>query len=71
VVWDDGGGPCETVVGKAGFRAKPYDVEDFAEKIMKTFDIDKQSIGGYLHQQAEKFSCERHLETLEKTLQSI
>jgi glycosyltransferase involved in cell wall biosynthesis len=71
VVWNDGGGPCETVVGKAGFRARPYDVEDFAEKIMKTFDIDKQSIGYLLHQQAEKFSCERHLEILEKAIRSI
>jgi glycosyltransferase involved in cell wall biosynthesis len=71
VVWNDGGGPCETIVGKAGFRAEPYDLEDFAEKTMKAFDVDKQSIGDYLHQQAEKFSCERHLETLEKTLRSI
>jgi len=70
VVWDDGGGPSETVIGKAGFKAKPYDVEDFAEKIMKTFDIDKQSAGDLLHQQAERFSCERHLEILEKTLRS-
>jgi glycosyltransferase involved in cell wall biosynthesis len=71
VVWDDGGGPCETVVGEAGFRARPYDVEDFAEKIMKTFDVDKQSIGDLLHHQAEKFSCERHLKILEKTIRSI
>jgi glycosyltransferase involved in cell wall biosynthesis len=71
VVWNDGAGPCETVVGKAGFRAEPYDLADFAEKTMKTFDVDKESIGEYLHQQAEKFSCERHLETLEKTLRSL
>jgi glycosyltransferase involved in cell wall biosynthesis len=71
VVWDDGAGPCETVVGKAGFRAKPYDIADFAEKTMKAFDLDKQSIGDYLHQQAERFSCERHLETLERTLKSL
>jgi len=71
VVWDDGGGPSETVVGKAGFRAKPYDIQDFAEKIMKTLDLDKQSISKLLHRQAEKFSCERHLEILEKTIRSI
>jgi glycosyltransferase involved in cell wall biosynthesis len=71
VVWNDGGGPCETVVGKAGFRATPYDLEDFAEKIMKTFDVDKQSVGDRLHREAEKFSCERHIEILEKTLRSI
>jgi glycosyltransferase involved in cell wall biosynthesis len=71
VVWNDGAGPCETIVGKAGFRAEPYDVADFAEKTMKTFDVDKQSIGDCLHQQADKFSCERHIETLERTLRSL
>jgi glycosyltransferase involved in cell wall biosynthesis len=71
VVWDDGGGPCETVVGQAGFRAEPYDLEDFAEKTMKAFDVDKQSISDYLHQHAEKFSYKRHSEILEKTLRSV
>jgi mannosylfructose-phosphate synthase len=73
VVWDDDGGPCETVVnGVTGFRAKPYDFEDYAEKIMKTFDLDKQSIGSKLHQYVEdRFSSERHLETLESALKRL
>jgi glycosyltransferase involved in cell wall biosynthesis len=70
VVWNDGGGPCETTIeGVTGFRAHPYDVEDFGEKIMKAFDIDKRSIANRLHKFVEdKFSCAKHLATLEKTL---
>lgn len=73
VVWDDGGGPCETTVeGVTGFRARPYDVNDFAEKITKAFDMDKRSIGSSLHQFVEdKFSCEKHLETLENSLKAL
>ena len=73
VVWNDGGGPCETTIeGVTGFRARPYDVEDFAEKVTKTFDVDKRSVGKRLHQFVEdRFSCEKHLETLEKTLKDL
>jgi len=73
VVWDDGGGPCETTIeGETGFRAKPYDVEDFAEKIMKAFAVDKQLVGDRLHQYVEdKYSSEKHLETLVRTLGTL
>jgi len=73
VVWNDGGGPCETTVeGVTGFRARPYDVNDFAEKITKAFDMDKQSMGNSLHQFVERrFSCEKHLETLENSLKAL
>jgi glycosyltransferase involved in cell wall biosynthesis len=73
VVWDDGGGPCETtVVGLSGFRASPYDFEDFAEKTMKAFDVDKNSMADRLHRYVEsKFSSERHLEILNDTLKTI
>jgi glycosyltransferase involved in cell wall biosynthesis len=73
VVWDDGGGPCETTIeGVTGFRARPYDIEDFGEKIMKAFDIDKRSIANRLHKSAEdRFSCEKHLATLEKALKNL
>ncbi len=48
VVWNDGAGPCETVVnGKTGFRAKPYDIEDFAEKITKALDMDKLKVNKF------------------------
>jgi len=35
VVWDDGAGPSETVTdGVSGFHAKPYNLNDFAKKII-------------------------------------
>ena len=73
VVWNDGAGPCETVIeGVTGFRAKPYDVEDFAEKITKAIDVDKYLIGDRLHQYVQnKFSCEKHAETLESTVRAL
>jgi glycosyltransferase involved in cell wall biosynthesis len=73
VVWDDGGGPCETTVtGFSGFRARPYDFEDFAEKAMKTFDVDKNSIGDRLHCYVrDRFSDEIHLKTLIGTLRGL
>jgi len=73
VVWNDGGGPCETTIeGVTGFRARPYDVEDFGEKIMKAFDIDKRAVANRLHESIEdRFSCEKHLATLEKTLKDL
>jgi len=73
VVWDDGGGPCETVTdGITGFRAKPYDAEDFAEKTLKIMEIDKTKISKRTRSFVEKnFSCERHLEILEETIQNL
>jgi len=73
VVWDDGGGPCETVVdGKTGFRAKPYCIEDFAEKILKALEVDKESKREFLHRYVEeRFSCDRHIEQLEDVFESM
>ena len=73
VVWDDGAGPTETVInGKTGFRAKPYNLEDFAEKILSTFELDKESIGTYLHQHVESnFSSQNHLRILEEVLEDL
>jgi glycosyltransferase involved in cell wall biosynthesis len=73
VVWDDGAGPCETTAtGFSGFRARPYDFEDFAEKTMKTFDVDKNSIGDRLHDYVKcRFSDELHLKTLIGTLRGL
>jgi len=70
VVWDDGAGPCETVVhGKMGFRAKPYDLKDFSEKILDAISMGKEDMCeatvGFVR---ENFSCERHLDVLEDAL---
>lgn len=73
VVWDDGAGPCETVIpGKTGFRATPYLIEDFAEKTMKAFDIGKEGMRGFARDFVKSnFSPERHLETLEGALKEV
>jgi glycosyltransferase involved in cell wall biosynthesis len=73
VVWDDNGGPCETVFdGKTGYRAKPYDVKDFAEKISRIVDVGKEKFSaaarGFVE---ENFACDKHLEILENTLQKL
>ena len=73
VVWDDGGGPCETVFdGKTGFKAKPYDTKDFAEKTLKTVEIDKAEMSHTTRSFVEEnFSCSRHSEILEKTIHKL
>ena len=73
VVWDDGAGPCETVIdAKTGFKAHPYDIEDFAEKVMKAVDIDKSKIVDFAHEYVENnFSTQRHLEVLENELKKL
>lgn len=73
VVWNDGGGPCETVLdGKTGFRAEPYDIKDFAEKVMKAVDIDPSGMDTFGHQYVEsKFSVTKHLEILEDSLKRL
>lgn len=73
VVWNDGAGPCETVInGKTGFRARPYDAEDFAEKIMKVLDMDRLTVTKFSSEFVQKnFSCEKHLKLLEKTIRKL
>jgi glycosyltransferase involved in cell wall biosynthesis len=73
VVWDDGSGPCETVIdGETGFRAKPYSLEDFAEKTSKALDIDKADISERTRSYVEaNFSCERHMKILEETIREL
>lgn len=73
IVWDDGSGPCETVIdGETGFRAKPYSLEDFAEKTSKALDIDKADVSERTRSFVEaNFSCERHLKILEETIREL
>jgi glycosyltransferase involved in cell wall biosynthesis len=73
VVWDDGAGPCETVIsGKTGFRAEPYLIEDFAEKTMKAFDMDKSAMRGFACDFVKSnFSPERHFRTLISALEDV
>lgn len=73
VVWNDGGGPCETVIdGRTGFKAEPYDTEDFAEKTMKTVEIDRDEIACKTRAFVEEnFSSEKHMKILEETIRKL
>ena len=73
VVWDDGAGPCETVINeKTGFRARPYEVEDFAQKMLKALDMDKSKVRKFSSEFAQNsFSQEKHLRLLEETLKAL
>jgi glycosyltransferase involved in cell wall biosynthesis len=73
IVWDDAGGPCETVIdGVTGFRAKPYSMEDFAEKTLRVIENGKADISNKIRAFAHaNFSCERHFQILEKTLKEL
>jgi glycosyltransferase involved in cell wall biosynthesis len=58
--------------GETGFRAKPYDTEDFAEKTMKAAGLDKDEISAKARRFVEKnFSCKRHWEVLEETINEL
>lgn len=73
VVWDDGAGPCETVInGKTGFRAKPYAIEDFAEKTLKIINPGKENMGESCVELVKKnFSCAQHIDKLESALSQV
>jgi len=73
VVWNDGGGPCETVIdSETGFRAKPYETQDFAEKTLKAAEIDREEISKKTRNFVEEnFSCEKHFQILEQTVQKL
>jgi glycosyltransferase involved in cell wall biosynthesis len=73
VVWNDGGGPCETVIeGETGFRSRAYDRKDFARKTLKAIDMDKAKISKKTRRFVERnFSCKRHLEILEEVIQKV
>jgi glycosyltransferase involved in cell wall biosynthesis len=72
VVWDDGAGPSETVIDqKTGFKARPYDLDDFAKKTLKILSEKKirQDMGTYARKHVEeKFSWSRHMEVVENIL---
>jgi glycosyltransferase involved in cell wall biosynthesis len=73
VVWNDECGPCETVIeGVTGFRARPYDKKDFAEKTLKAVEMDKTEISWKLRKFVEdNFSCKRHFEILEENVRKL
>ncbi len=75
VVWDDNSGPAETVIdGVTGFKAKPYNLEDFAQKTLKILVDEKlrnqMAKNAIKHAQAN-FSMNKHINQLKELLYSI
>jgi len=73
VAWNDNAGPSETVIdGKTGFKALPYNIYDFAEKVMKLINIGKECFQDNLISfVCKNFSSENHLKTLVHVLNNV
>jgi len=73
VVWDYAG-PRETVInGETGFRVSPYDLDEFADKIIKVFSDRslREKLGWRaLRFVKENFSLDKHISILESALYS-
>ncbi len=71
VVWDYAG-PAETVVdGVTGFRARPYDIIDFAKKIERILSDNelREELGSNsLRYVSDKFTWKNHISLLEQKL---
>jgi len=74
VVWDYAG-PAETVVeGSTGFRARPYSIDDFADKVLRL--LRDEDLNRKMGKNAAKFvrrnyPWEKHMETLESVLRTL
>lgn len=74
VVWDYAG-PAETVIDRVtGFRARPYDMEDFAIKLGRilTFEDEALEMGqaAYRHVK-DNFTWEKHVSIIEDVLAEV
>jgi len=74
VVWDYAG-PTETVIdGTTGFRAKPYSIDDFAEKVLRLLkdeDLNRKMGLNAVSHVRKNYSWGRHMEILEPALLSL
>lgn len=61
VVWDNEWGPAEVVKDGVGLRAKPYDADDFADKILTLLNDNDlcQRMGARAKQYSQSFSWEK------------
>ena len=71
VVWDYAG-PTETVVdGSTGFRARPYSIDDFADKtlhLLNDEDLNRKMGRNAVDFVRKNYSWNRHMEILESVL---
>ncbi len=74
VVWDHAG-PTETVVnGFTGFRAKPYSIEDFADKVLLLLtdeDLNQKMGRNAASFVRKNYSWNKYMEILESVLSSL
>lgn len=61
VVWDNEWGPSEVVKDGVGFRARPYDADDFADKVLTLLNDDelRGRMGARAESYSKSFSWER------------
>ncbi len=75
VAWDEGAGPCETIVdGVTGLLAKPYDLEDFADKIsylLENGEARNTMASNGVEHAAKKYDWSIHLDILEGTVKRV
>jgi len=74
VVWDYAG-PTETVIdGTTGFRAKPYSIDDFSDKVIRLLTNGElnRKMGAKVAEFVKKnFSWNKHVEALESVLEGV
>jgi glycosyltransferase involved in cell wall biosynthesis len=72
VVWDDEWGPAEVVRDGVGLRAKPYDIDDFADKVLTLLNDDdlRAQMGARAKRYVQSFSWERGGPQLEQVLRA-
>jgi len=74
VVWDYAG-PAETVNdGATGYKAKPYDIDDFAAKVMQLLSNSKlrEEMGVKAASFVRRhYSWDQHMDRLESVLRSL
>lgn len=73
VVWNDGAGPCETVIeGVTGYRAQPYNLEQFAQLLISATNLRKKpKLRVAMKKQASLFSVENHMAVLNRSIERV
>jgi glycosyltransferase involved in cell wall biosynthesis len=74
VAWNEGAGPCETIVNETtGLLAKPYDLNDFAEKVMYLLANPSTRVSMAHEGKASvvKYDWSNHITILEQTIHQV
>ncbi len=74
VAWDEGAGPCETIIeGRTGLLARPYDLNDFSEKVafLMADPMRRTELAYAGMKEARRYDWTVHLDILEETLRKV